>query len=109
MSRIKLLLDVVSDMRSLADSIQAVCDAMASDGPTDIDKPQEEPQKKEPKVKTEKAPEITLEKVRGVLADKSRSGHTAEVRAIIQKYGADRLSDIDPKDYPSVLKEAEVL
>ena len=109
MSRIKLLLDVVSDMRSLADSIQAVCDAMASDGPTDIEKPQEEPQKKAPKAKTEKTPEITLEKVRGVLADKSRSGHTAEVRAIIQKYGADRLSDIDPKDYPAVLKEAEVL
>lgn len=107
MSRIKLLLDVVSDMRSLADSIQAVCDAMASDGPTD--EPQEEPQKKPAKAKTEKAPEVTLEQVRGVLADKSRSGHTAEVRAIIQKYGADRLSDIDPKQYPAVLKEAEVL
>lgn len=107
MSRIKLLLDVVSDMRSLADSIQAVCDAMASDGPTEV--PEEEPQKKPQKGKTEKAPEITLEKVRGVLADKSRSGHTAEVRAIIQKYGADRLSDIDPKDYPAVLADAEVL
>ena len=35
MSRIKLLLDVVNDMRSLADSIQAVCDAMASDEPTE--------------------------------------------------------------------------
>lgn len=107
MSRIKLLLDVVSDMRSLADSIQAVCDAMASDETTD--EPQEEPQKKTAKTKTEKAPEVTLEQVRGVLADKSRSGHTAEVRAIIQKYGADRLSDIDPKQYPAVLKEAEVL
>ena len=107
MSRIKLLLDVVSDMRSLADSIQAVCDAMASDGPTEV--PEEEPQKKPQKSKAEKAPEITLEKVRGVLADKSRSGHTAEVRAIIQKYGADRLSDIDPKDYPAVLADAEVL
>ena len=29
MSKVKLLLDVVSDMRSLADSIQAVCNAMA--------------------------------------------------------------------------------
>ncbi len=107
MSRIKLLLDVVSDMRSLADSIQAVCDAMASDGPMEV--PAEEPQQKPQKSKAEKAPEITLEKVRGVLADKSRSGHTAEIRAIIQKYGADRLSDIDPKDYPAVLADAEVL
>ena len=105
MSRIKLLLDVVNDMRSLADSIQTLCDAMAADGPTD--EPQEEPQKKPSKAKTEKALEVTLEQVRGVLADKSRNGHTAEVRAIIRKYGADRLSDIDPKNYPAVLKDAE--
>lgn len=30
MSKIKLLLDVVSDMRSLADSIQAVADVMVN-------------------------------------------------------------------------------
>ena len=33
MSRIKLLLDVVEDMRSLADSIQAVAEAMAGNEP----------------------------------------------------------------------------
>lgn len=35
MSRIKLLLDVVNDMRSLAESIQAVCDAFVSDEPAE--------------------------------------------------------------------------
>lgn len=109
MSRIKLLLDVVNDMRSLADSIQAVCDAMESDGQPDTPEAKEEPQKKAPKAEAKKSPEITLEKVRGVLADKSRDGHTAEVRAIIQKYGADRLSDVDPKDYATIIKDAEVL
>lgn len=109
MSRIKLLLDVVNDMRSLADSIQAVCDAMESDGQPDTPEAKEEPQKKAPKAEAKKTPEITLEKARGVLADKSRDGHTAEVRAIIQKFGADRLSDVDPKNYASIIKEAEVL
>lgn len=115
MSRIKLLLDVVNDMRSLVDSIQAVCDAMASDEPAEMSQaealaavPEEAPKKPE-KGEAEKQPEITLEQVCGVLADKSRSGKTAEVRAIIQKYGADRLSGIDPKDYPAVLADAEVL
>lgn len=111
MSRIKLLLDVVNDMRSLADSIQAVCDAIASDEPTEMSQaetPGAVPEETE-KSKTEKQPEITLEQVRGILADKSRSGKTAEVRAIIQKYGADKLSGIDPKDYPAVLADAEVL
>lgn len=32
MSKIKLLLDVVSDLRSLADSLQAVADAVAKNG-----------------------------------------------------------------------------
>ncbi len=115
MSRIKLLLDVVNDMRSLADSIQVVCDAFVSDESAETSQtempaaePEESPKKPE-KTKAKKQPEITLEQVRGVLADKSRSGKTTEVRAIIQKYGADRLSGIDPKDYPAVLADAEVL
>lgn len=110
MSRIKLLLDVVNNMRSLADSIQAVCDEMASDEPAETPE-QEEPiaEPAEQPKKAEKQPEITLEQVRGVLANKSHSGKTAEVRAIIQKYGADRLSEINPKDYPAVLNDAEVL
>lgn len=39
MSKIKLLLDVVSDMRSLADSIQAVADAMAGNEPVEAKEP----------------------------------------------------------------------
>ena len=96
------LLKVAEDLRSLADSVQAVC-SLVTDSLSGK-KPEALP---EPEAKTE--PEIPLEKVRGVLADKSRSGHTAEVRAIIKKYSADRLSELDPKDYAAVLKEAEVL
>ncbi len=33
MSKIKLLLDVVSDLRALADSVQAVADAIGSNEP----------------------------------------------------------------------------
>ncbi len=41
MSKIKLLLDVVSDLRALADSVQAVADAIASNGPHEITKPEQ--------------------------------------------------------------------
>ena len=57
--------------------------------------------------KEEKKPEITLEQVRGVLAAKSRDGFTQQVRELIVRHGANRLSEIDPKDYETVLKEAE--
>ena len=54
-------------------------------------------------------PTLTLEQVRAVLADKSRQGHTAEIRALLQKYGASKLSGIDPTNYKALLADAEVL
>ena len=62
---------------------------------------------------TEKAPAaepaLKLEDVRAVLAVKSRKGHTAEIRSLLQKYGADRLSQLDPSSYKALLAEVEVL
>ena len=52
---------------------------------------------------------LTLEEVRAVLADKSRTGHTAEIRELLKKYGASKLSLVDPKHYEALLREAEVL
>ena len=59
--------------------------------------------------KTEKKPELTLEDIRAVLAEKSRMGHTAAIRTLLQKYGASKLSGVDPKHYEALLKNAEVL
>ena len=64
-------------------------------------------QKKEPKDKQEKA--LTLTDVRKVLAEKSRNGHTAQVKELLIKYGADKLSEIDPSKYAALLTEVEVL
>ena len=128
MSRIKLLLDVIGDLRSLADSLQAVADAVADSGAAEAEMTTtEEPEetgkagragkttkntaKKEAKA-AKQGPEekpLTLEEVRAVLAEKSRSGHTEEVRALLNKHGADKLSEIDPAEYPVLLAEAEVL
>ena len=116
MSRIKLFLDVVSDLRSLADSLQAVADAVAQGGQeqpdqTTEERPAQEPEKKTAAKKEEKAEPkpLTLERVRAALAEKSRAGHTSEVKALLIKHGADKLSDIDPAEYPALLAEAEVL
>ena len=103
MSKIKLLLDVVEDMRSLADSLQALADAI-----TQGDSPETEPvQKAVPP--SPKEPAVTLEQVRAVLAEKSHDGKTETVRELLQKYGAPKLSAVNPKHYPALLKDAEVL
>lgn len=116
MSKMKLLLDVVSDLRSLADSLQAVADAVAQGGQeqpdqTTEEKPTQKPEKKNVAKQVEKAEPkpLTLEQVRAALAEKSRAGHTSEVKALLIKHGADKLSDIDPAEYPVLLAEAEVL
>ncbi len=122
MGKVKLLLDVIEDLRSLADSLQAVADAVAeNDVSAEMTATKEAEEKGRPKAaakkttmkKTPKAePEekpLTLEEVRAVLAEKSRAGHTAEVKELLNKHGADKLSEIDPAEYPALLAEAEVL
>lgn len=106
MSKIKLLLDVVTDLRSLADSLQAVANAMASNESVDASHPEIPAQ-----VPTQKPEEktVTLEQVRAVLAEKSHDGFTAEVRGLLEKYGASKLSQIDPSKYAALLVEAEAL
>ena len=54
-------------------------------------------------------PVLTLEAVRAVLADKSRAGFTAQIRSLLKKYGADKLSGIDPANYKALLADVEGL
>ena len=70
-----------------------------------------EPAAKEekPGKKTEKTKQVTLAEVRAVLAEKSRQGHTAEVKKLLSRHGADKLSALDKGEYAAVMAEAEVL
>lgn len=103
MSKIKLLLDVVENMRSLADSLQILADVIKQ-----ADAPETESVEKSappaPKLLT-----ITLEQVRAVLAEKSHDGKTEAVRELLEKYGATKLSAVDAQHYAALLKDAEVL
>ena len=96
MSKTKLALEVVEDLRTLAVSIEALANAMQS---SESDSP-------ETAVELPKADPITIEKVRAVLAEKSQSGKQAQVKALITKFGAKKLTDIDPDCYEQLLKEA---
>ncbi|AOH48125.1 hypothetical protein BCS37_06610 [Selenomonas sp. oral taxon 920] len=49
----------------------------------------------------------SLEDVRHKLILAAQAGFSAEVKALITKYGADRLSEIDASHYAALLKEAE--
>ena len=102
MGRLSELDMAIRDLRSAAATINDVADTLAeafstesSDNAHDAAAPAE--------------PALTLEQVRAVLADKSRMGFTAEIRSLLQKYGASKLSGIDPANYEALLAEVEVL
>lgn len=59
--------------------------------------------------KTAEEKVLTLEEVRAVLAEKSRAGFTAQIKEILVKHGAEKLSAVNPSEYEAVLKEVEVL
>ena len=64
------------------------------------------------KADTPEAPKdkpLTIEDVRAVLSRKSDEGKTAQVKALLMKYDAGKLSGVDPSKYADLLKEAEAL
>ena len=101
MSRMSDMAQTIENLRSAAAAISDAADRltkMFSEEPQTADAPA-----------SPSEPELTLEQVRAVLADKSRQGHTAEIRTLLQKYGASKLSQIDPAHYKALLAEAEEL
>lgn len=76
--------EVINSLRSLADSIEGLIRTLEAKAD------QQEP---------------TLEEVRAAMAEKNKAGHREAVKAIIKKYGADKLTAIDPTHYTQVLKE----
>lgn len=53
--------------------------------------------------------QLSLTEVRAVLAEKSCAGFTKEVKELLIKHGADKLSEINPAEYEALLAEVEVL
>lgn len=99
MAQMKKLEMVISNLRMLADSLEELCGA--------VDLTDETPTKKVEKAASPTA--VTIEDIRKILAEKSRVGKTEQVRELLQKYGANKLSAVDEQHYPSLLEDAKGL
>ena len=51
----------------------------------------------------------TLEGIRALMAQKTQEGKSKEIKELLQKYGAAKLSAVKPDDYPALMQEAQVL
>ena len=91
---------MANSLKSIAENLVTVADLMLQAEYADTEKPSASV--------TEPEPTVTKEEVRAVLIQKNRE-YSGEIHALLEKYGASRLSELDPKYYAAVLQEAKVI
>ena len=55
------------------------------------------------------AKKITIEQIREAFVSKNTKGSTPKLKAILNKFGVKKVTDLQEKDFPAVLKELEEL
>ena len=83
--------DIITGNRKKAESKAAAAKATA-------------PEPEKPKAKT-----YTFVEVRQACSAKAHEGYTEQIRALIAKYGADRLSAVKEEDYAAIMADLETL
>ena len=100
---------LIEGLRKLSADITEIADLLSG---TETQKEKQEAPADPVAPAVEEVPEkvYSKEEVRAILADKSRSGFRAEVKALLTAHGAKQLSDItDPKELAALVAEAEVI
>ena len=91
MSRIKLLLNLINDVRAVANDLQSMADAMASDESS--------------ATSPAKVPAVTHEKIRELAVKLSRNGKREEIKRLIEQYGVKNVTAIADDDLESFYSE----
>lgn len=92
---------VADDLRKCADILQGLADELSPATETSVATTEKA------EVPPAKEQSIALEDVRAVAAKIARAGDTEQVKALIEKHGADKLSAVPPEQYAALLKELE--
>jgi hypothetical protein len=109
-------------LRMIGKNICLIADCICKEEETTQPTPEEKPKKKTRKaakakdepaetepVPEEEKPTITFEQVRAALAQKSRDGYTSAVKNLVERFGAEKLSEIKSEHYAEILKQAEMI
>lgn len=92
----EIMKEVIKDLENLTAHLKAL-----------FDEPSVGKEKPSKPVVKPKQNTVSLEQVRAVLAKLSQHGKTAEVKALIVKFGANKLSELDESKYAELLEEAK--
>lgn len=91
--------DLACIARTLAELAEEIKAEYDFDHDADDQSPEEESEVRYP----------DISEVRGLLAEKSRAGHTTEVQALLVKHGVKKLSEVPPAEYEVLMEEARKL
>ena len=107
MGKLSELDSAIRDLRTAASAINGVADTLAE---LFSGKESSDPAPEEMGQVTDKQ-RLTFDQVSNTLMSISRMSreHSQKLRAVVQKYGASKLSEIAPEHYEAILSEAEVI
>lgn len=103
MEKVETLSLLAAELKKCGEMLMKISEQLSDDSLRVQERTEE---KKKAAVKKKESP-MSLEEVRAVLAEASRSGYTSKIKELLKKYGGDKLSEIDPGEYESLLKEVE--
>ena len=98
----------------ILNAVKELKDLFSEGAPAVQEKPATKPLLSDPVPKKEESPKeeaktYTFTEVRGIMAGLSGQGKKAEAKALLEKFGAKRLSDVKEEDYAALVHEAQVI
>ena len=104
MSRTKLALDVVQDLRSLADSIEVLANAIVDGAP---EQPATNTSPETQTTVTEKP--LSLVELRAYVAERSTPENRPKIKALLTKHGVNKLTELPEDQYEALKREVAAL
>ena len=111
MSKMKLALDVVENLRSLADSLETLANAAAGDVPDQSAPAQPDPTT-QPAASAQPAPaepRLTLVELRAFVAERSSPENRPKIKAILEGFGVKKLTELPDQHYAALKAKLEAL
>ena len=107
------MFELINSLNALTKAVTALTEKITSEYlntfETIYDSEKDEPKEESKEQPTPEQQTVTFVELRSCLSEISRNGHTAEVKELLRKFGADKLSDVAESDYTALLAEAKVI
>lgn len=109
MSNLDLVLDeMITAGQKMTDAATALKEMFSEIAP-EMSKVETKTKKKESPAQEAEVKKYSFQEVRRIMASLAGKGKKAEVKTLLTKYGASRLSDVKEEDYPALVAEAKVI